>query len=35
MIASVALAHDMVLVTGNVAHFARVPDLAIENWFLP
>ena len=31
-IASIALAHDLVLVTGNVRHFGRVPGLAIENW---
>jgi tRNA(fMet)-specific endonuclease VapC len=31
-IASVALAHDLVLVTGNVRHFSRVPELQLENW---
>ena len=31
-IASIALAHRATLVTGNVRHFARVPDLAVENW---
>jgi tRNA(fMet)-specific endonuclease VapC len=31
-IASVALSHDLTLVTGNVRHFARVPGLTIENW---
>lgn len=31
-IASIVLAHDLTLVTGNERHFARVPDLRIENW---
>jgi len=31
-IASIALAHDLTLVTGNLRHFARVPDLRVENW---
>lgn len=31
-IAAIALAHSLVLITGNVRHFARVPDLAVENW---
>jgi tRNA(fMet)-specific endonuclease VapC len=31
-IASIALANGLVLVTGNVRHFARVPDLQVENW---
>jgi tRNA(fMet)-specific endonuclease VapC len=31
-IASIALAHGCTLVTGNVRHFARVEDLAVENW---
>lgn len=33
-IASIALAHDLTLVTGNVRHFARVPGLRVENWIL-
>lgn len=33
-IASIALARDMTLVTGNVRHFARVPGLRVENWLL-
>lgn len=32
MIASIALARDLTLVTGNVRHFARVPGLRVENW---
>jgi predicted nucleic acid-binding protein len=31
-IASIAIANDLALVTGNVGHFARVPDLRVENW---
>jgi tRNA(fMet)-specific endonuclease VapC len=31
-IASIALARDLTLVTGNVRHFGRVPDLKVENW---
>jgi len=31
-IASIALAHEMVVVTGNVRHFERVPALTVENW---
>lgn len=31
-IASIALAHDLTLVTANLRHFDRVPDLVVENW---
>lgn len=31
-IAAIALSRDLTLVTGNTRHFARVPDLRIENW---
>lgn len=31
-IASIALARDLTVVTGNTRHFARIPDLRIENW---
>jgi tRNA(fMet)-specific endonuclease VapC len=31
-IAAIALHHDLTLVTGNIRHFARVPDLRVENW---
>jgi tRNA(fMet)-specific endonuclease VapC len=31
-IASIALARDMTLVTGNTRHFERVPGLRVENW---
>jgi predicted nucleic acid-binding protein len=33
-IASIALDHDLVVVTGNVRHFERVPALAFENWLV-
>lgn len=33
-IASIALAHDLTLVTGNVRHFARVPNLRVQNWLV-
>ena len=31
-IASIALARDLTLITGNVRHFGRVPGLRVENW---
>jgi tRNA(fMet)-specific endonuclease VapC len=31
-IASIALARDLTLITGNVRHFGRVPRLRVENW---
>jgi tRNA(fMet)-specific endonuclease VapC len=31
-IAAIALVHDLILVTHNVAEFSRVPDLQIEDW---
>lgn len=31
-IASISLAHDLTLVSGNVRHFSRVPELRLENW---
>ncbi len=31
-IASIALARDLTVVTGNVRHFQLVPGLAVENW---
>lgn len=32
IVASVCLAHDGVLVTGNLRHFERVPGLRVESW---
>ncbi len=31
-IASIALDRDLTLVTANLRHFNRVPDLRVENW---
>lgn len=33
-IASIALARGLVVVTGNMRHFERVPSLAVENWLV-
>lgn len=35
MIASVALVHDLSLVTHNSADYRNIPDLRIEDWLLP
>lgn len=32
IIASLCLAHDAVLVTGNLSHYRRVPGLLTEDW---
>jgi predicted nucleic acid-binding protein len=32
MIAAIALANGLTLITNNVAHFARIPNLPLENW---
>lgn len=32
MIASIALARKLVLVTANVREFSRVSELVLENW---
>jgi tRNA(fMet)-specific endonuclease VapC len=32
MIAAIALAHDLILVTHNTREFSRVPELRIEDW---
>jgi tRNA(fMet)-specific endonuclease VapC len=32
MIASIAIANGLTLVTGNVREFSRIPELKIENW---
>jgi predicted nucleic acid-binding protein len=31
-IASICLAHDLTLITGNTKHFLKVPELKMENW---
>jgi tRNA(fMet)-specific endonuclease VapC len=33
-IAAIALARGATLVTGNVRHFARIPELRVENWLI-
>jgi predicted nucleic acid-binding protein len=35
MLAATATAHDLTVVTRNVHHFQRVPDVQVENWFPP
>lgn len=35
VIASVAVANGLTLVTGNVREFSRIPDLKIEDWTRP
>lgn len=32
MIASTALAHDLIVVTDNTRHFEVIPELRLENW---
>lgn len=31
-IAAIAIAHEMLLVTGNIRHFHRIKGLRVENW---
>jgi tRNA(fMet)-specific endonuclease VapC len=31
-IAAIALSRDLIVVTANVRHFGRIPDLKVENW---
>ena len=33
-IASIALSMNMTLITGNLKHFKRVPQLSVENWLI-
>ncbi len=35
LIASVALAHNLTLVTHNTAHFASIPGLRLDDWLAP
>ena len=34
-IGAIALARGLVVVTGNVRHFQRIPELSVENWLEP
>jgi tRNA(fMet)-specific endonuclease VapC len=34
-IAGVAVRHRLTVVTNNTEHFARIPDLSLENWLEP
>ena len=34
MIASIALSNRFMVVSGNIRHFSRVPNLLVENWLL-
>lgn len=31
-IASIAIANELILVTGNIRHFSRISQLIVENW---
>ena len=33
-IAAIVLARGATLVTGNIRHFARIPELRVENWLI-
>ncbi len=35
MIASVALVHDLTLVTHNTADFQHIPGLRLDDWLIP
>lgn len=35
MIASVAITHNLILVTNNTRHFADIPGLVMEDWSVP
>jgi len=32
LIADIVTVHRVTLVTGNACHFARVPELTVEDW---
>jgi predicted nucleic acid-binding protein len=31
-IASIALLHNLILITGNIRHFSKIKNLKVENW---
>ena len=35
MIGSIALVHNLTLVTHNTADFQRIPELRLEDWLTP
>lgn len=34
LIGSTALVHDFTIVTANIRHFQRIPNLRVENWLI-
>jgi tRNA(fMet)-specific endonuclease VapC len=34
MIGAMAMSHGYIVVTGNMRHFNRIPDLKVENWLV-
>ena len=32
LIGSTAVAHNLIVITENVKHLGRIPDIQIENW---
>jgi len=34
-IAAIAIAHNLVVLTSDVRHFAEVPGVLFENWLIP
>jgi len=35
LIAATALVHNLILITGNIDHFSRIPNLICKNWKSP
>jgi len=33
-VASIAIANNMVLVSGNTRHFPRIAEMSLENWLI-
>ena len=33
LIAAVAIANDLILISNNIKEFSRISDLKLENWF--
>ncbi len=31
-IASIAICHDLIIITGNIRHFLKIPGLKVEDW---